>query len=162
MAAATAQTKGAARRPLRFNSLAELRAEVDRVVAAERAGTLRRSGNWSTGQVLGHLATWMQFSWTPCPIKAPWFVRWIVGRRKYKYLNQAMPAGVRIPRVEGGTLGTEPRKLDEAAADLRAAIDRLEREAPTCPSPIFGLLTREEAVKLNLRHAELHLGYLHP
>ena len=35
------------RRRLRFNSVDELRAEIDRIVAAERAGTLRRSGNWT-------------------------------------------------------------------------------------------------------------------
>ncbi len=150
------------RRTLRLNSLDDLRAEIDRIAASERAGALKRSGNWTAGQTFGHLATWMNFAWSPCPIKAPWFVRLIVGRRKDKYLNKAMPAGVRIPRVPGGTVGTEPRKLDEALADLKTAIHRLEREAPTCPSPVFGLLTREEAIKLNLRHAELHLSYLHP
>ncbi len=155
-------SKVADRRSLRFSSLADLRADVERVAAAERAGTLRKSGNWNAGQVFGHLATWIEFAWTPNPLKPPWFVRFIVGRRKDKYLNGGMPAGVRIPRVEGGTLGTGPTKLDEGFANLKGAIARLEREPPTEPSPVFGMLTHEEAIKLNLRHAELHLSFLHP
>lgn len=154
--------KVADRRKLRFSSLADLRAEVDRIAASERAGTLRRAGNWTAGQTIGHLATWMSFCWTPCPLKPPWFVRLIVGRMKNRYLNVGMRPGVRIPRVEGGTVGTKPMKLDEAVADYKAAIDRLERENPACPSPLFGMLTRDEATRLNLRHAELHLSFLHP
>ncbi len=154
--------KATDRRKLRFNTLADLRAEVERIASAERAGTLRRSGNWTAGQVFGHLATWMGFAFSPCPLKPPWFVKLIVGRRKARYLNEGMPTGVKIPRVEGGTLGTEPLSLDDGLLRLRSAIDRLEREQPTCPSPVFGPLTQEEAIKLNLRHAELHLGFLHP
>ncbi len=155
-------TSRADRRRLRFNSLAELRAEVERVAAADRAGALRRTGNWTTGQVFGHLTTWMEFAWTPNPLKPPWLVRFIAARQKNKHLNKAMRPGARIPGVEGGTLGTKPTAMDEGLANLRDAIDRLEREAPTCPSPLFGMLTREEAIKLNLRHAELHLSFLHP
>lgn len=153
--------KSTDRRKLRFASVADLRSEVDRIATAERAGTLRRSGNWTTGQVFGHVATWIDFLWTPNPLKPPWIVRWIVRRRKDKYFNEGLPAGVRIPRVEGGTLGTAPLSLDEGLNRLRAAIDRLDREAPTQPSPVFGPLTHEEGIKLNLRHAELHLSFLH-
>jgi hypothetical protein len=52
--------------------------------------------------------------------------------------------------------------LDAALPRFRRAMERLKTESPTAPSPLFGLLTREEAVALNLRHAELHLGFLAP
>lgn len=149
-------------RKLRFTSIADLRAEVERVAAAERTGMLRRSGNWTVGQVFNHLATWMEFGWKPCPIRPPFFIRWIVKGRKAKYLNEGMPAGVRIPRVEGGTLGTEPATLEDGLRRYMAAIDRTEREAPMEPSPIFGPLTHQEFINGQLRHAELHLGFLHP
>ena len=37
---------------------------------------------------------------------------------------------------------------------------RLRRSAPKDPNPLFGRLTHEQWVQLNLRHAELHLGNL--
>jgi hypothetical protein len=150
------------RRALRFETISDLRADLERIEKSERAGTLRRTGNWTPGQVLGHLATWAEFSWNPNPLKPPWFVRCIVRRGKDRYLNKGMPAGVRIPRVEGGTLGTEAMTLDAGLSRYRAALDRLEDEPPTEPSPIFGVLTHEECIKGQLRHAELHLSFLHP
>src|SRR5207244_91073 len=56
--------KIADRRVLRFDSLDQMLAEVDRLVDAERIGRLKRLGNWTLGQTLGHLATWMEFGYT--------------------------------------------------------------------------------------------------
>jgi hypothetical protein len=47
----TAKVSG--RRLLRFESIDEMMAEVDRLVEAERAGRLKRLGNWTLGQTLG-------------------------------------------------------------------------------------------------------------
>ena len=41
-------------------------------------------------------------------------------------------------------------------------MERLQAEAPTAPNVIFGQLTHEEWIAINLRHAELHLGFLIP
>ena len=38
---------------------------------------------------------------------------------------------------------------------------RLESQVPTRPNPLFVSLTHEEYIKLNLRHAELHLSFFH-
>ena len=146
-------------RTLRFASLDELWADVERLGAAERGGTLRRRGNWTLGQALGHLATWAQFAFDGTPLNPPWFIKLILRMRKKRYLNEGMPRGVKIPKVEGGTLGTEPMSLDEGLSRYRAVIDRLRRETPSKPNVIFGPLTHEEWVKLQLRHAELHLSF---
>ena len=45
--------KVADRRVLRFESIDQVLAEVDRLAAAERAGRLRRLGDWTLGQALG-------------------------------------------------------------------------------------------------------------
>jgi hypothetical protein len=79
--------------------------------------------------------------------------------RKQQFLREPMPAGVRIPGIEGGTLGTEVVPLDEAVEQYRRVLERLRREPPTVPSPVWGLLTQEEAIAGTLRHAELHLGF---
>jgi hypothetical protein len=154
--------KVASRRALRFESIDQVMAEVDRLAEAERAGRLRRLGNWTPGQTLGHLATWVEYSYTGAPLKVPFFIRWYLRLRKRRFLYGPMRAGVRIPGVEGGTLATEPVPLEEALGRMRRVMGRLKSEAPTAPNVIFGPLNHEEWVALTLRHAELHLGFLIP
>jgi hypothetical protein len=148
------------RRILRFESLEDVRRDVQRLAEADRAGRLERLGNWTLGQTLGHLSTWIGYSYERAPLNPPWVVRFIVKLRKKKMLNDKMPVGVKIPGVDGGTLGTEPISTEEGVSRYTAALDRLTRETPTAPSVIFGHLTHDEWIKLNLRHAELHLGFL--
>jgi hypothetical protein len=150
------------RRALRFNSIDEALADVDRLAEAERAGRLVKLGNWPLGQSLGHLATWTEFCFTGTPLQPPWFVKAIVRLRKKKYLTGQMPAGVKIPRVPNGTLGTEAMSTEQALARYRAVMERLRGEAPTMPNVIFGPLNHDEWIQLSLRHAELHLSFLQP
>lgn len=109
-------------RRLRFSSLDELLAEIDRIVAADKAGTLRRTGNWSAGQIFGHLAAWMNYAYDGFPAKSkpPFFIRWILKRKKVAYLRNGMPRGVKIPCVAGGTHATDPMTTEEARGDCAA------------------------------------------
>ena len=154
--------KVADRRMLRFESLGQVLAEVDRLAEADRAGRLTQLGNWTLGQALGHLAVWAEFAYTGTPLKVPFFIRWILRLRKKKFLYGTMKAGVKIPGVEGGTLGMEPMPLDEALPRYRRILERLQTETPTAPNVIFGKLKHEEWMALHTRHAELHLGFFVP
>src|SRR5262245_35190567 len=147
------------RRKVRFFTPEELEADVAKLVEAERAGRLTCLGNWSLGQALNHLGTWVSFAYNPHPLNPPFFVRWMVGMRKSKYLNVGLPAGVKIPKVEGGTVACEPKSLDEGLAILNQWWGRLKQEAPTRPNVIFGPLSHQEWINLQLRHAELHLSF---
>jgi hypothetical protein len=151
-----------ARRRLHFSTISEALAEVDRLVEAERDGHLTRAGNWTLGQTLGHLATWAEYAFEPCPLKPPFFVRWFMRLQKNRMLYKPMSPNIRIPRVSGGTLGTDPLPLDQSLPRFRRAFERLASESPTQPSSILGKLTQAECVALNLRHGELHLGYFVP
>ena len=163
MVASTVDTgKISGRRVLHFNSMDELTADVDRLVAAERAGRLRRLGNWTLGQTLGHLATWMDFAFTGSPLNPPWIIKMIIRLKKKQFFQGPMPAGVKIPGVEGGTVGTADVPLDEALPHFRKAADRLKNEAPALPHNIFGKLPHDQFIAMNLRHAELHLGFFIP
>jgi hypothetical protein len=150
------------RRAVRFETVDELRAEITRLLAADAAGRLRHSGQWTAGQTFGHLAAWIEYAYTGFPTRVPWFVRLFIRLKLDRYLRDGLPAGVRIPGARGGTYGIEPLDTAEGARRLRAALDRLEREPARYDSPAFGKLTEPQRVALNLRHAELHLSYLHP
>jgi len=148
-------------RSLRFETIDDVQAEVDRIVAA--AGTLRQSGNWTAGQAFGHLAAWINYSYDGYPFKTPWFIRMILKLRVKHYLRKGLSAGVRIPGVAAGTYATEDLSIEEGADQLRRALTRLKSDEPArYDSPAFGKLTDEDRIALNLRHAELHLGFLHP
>lgn len=151
------------RRRLRFETIDDLLADVDKIVTADQAGGIRRTGNWTTGQALGHLATWLNYAYEGYPMKVPWFIRILLRGKKTKYLRDGMPAGVRIPRVENGTFGTEPLSTPDGAEQLRKALQRLKSGNPArFESPAWGPMAHEERVAINLRHAELHLSFLHP
>jgi hypothetical protein len=158
--AALIDTKRVQRRELRFRSLDDLEAELSRIESAERRGVLRTLGNWTPGQILGHLATWVGFTYEGNPLRPPWLIRMVLKGRKGRYLGEGLPAGVRIPKVPGGTLGTDPLPFDEGLVRYRTRLEQLRRETPVRPNVIFGPLTHEEWIRLHLRHAELHLGFL--
>jgi len=156
-------TAQAERRKLRFETIDECLAEVDRIVASERAGSLRRTGNWTTGQIFAHVAAWIDYGYDGYPLgPPPWPIRMILKLLVGKYLRKGMPAGVRIPKTEHGTFGMDAVSTEDGAKRIRDAFGRLKRgEHAKFDSPAFGPMSHEDRVQLNLRHAELHLGFLH-
>jgi hypothetical protein len=155
----TAKVKG--RRTLHFNRIEDAMADVDALEGPARAGTARCLGNWTFGQILGHLAAWVEYSFDGVPMKKPPFIiRLILRPMKRRFLYKPMSAGSKIPGVPGGTLGFEPLSLEDGLARFRSAFSRLARETPALPHLIFGLLTRDEWINQHLRHAELHLSYV--
>lgn len=154
--------KVANRRTLRFDTIAQLLAELDRIEAADRAGSLRNLGNWTTGQVLGHVAAWIDYGYDGFPLgPPPFFIRWILRWRRNSYLKNGLPSGVKIPSVEGGTFGMEPLSTAEGIAKLRRSLARLASSEPVkYHSPAFGPMSDEDRAQFMLRHAELHLGFL--
>ncbi len=156
-------TKNVPRRTLRFNSLEDLDAELARIERADRDGGLSHTGNWTPGQILGHIAAWLEFGWNGYPpeLRPPRLVRWVLMLRKARYLRDGLPVGVRIPGLKDGTLGIEPMTTADGLARLRRTLEPLRRgEDQPFDSPGFGKLSNAEAIQGNLRHAELHLGFL--
>ncbi len=156
------ETKHVNIRELHFKTLEEALAEVDRIAAAERSGTLQRLGNWTTGQVFGHIAYWINLGFDGGGPTPPWFIRLMGPMIKKKILYGNLQKGFRLPGAPEGTYGTENLSLDEGEKRIKAAINRLMTDTPARPNPVFGKMTREEWVALHLRHHELHLGFLVP
>ena len=156
------QSNPAERRKLWFDSIDELFDELEQIKKAEADGRLRAVGAWTPGQILSHLAAWVDYAYDGFPMKpAPWLIRVFLRWQLKKYLREGMPSGVRIPRVQGGTTGADDLPFDEAAGRLRVALERLQSDEPArYDSPAFGALSHEQRIQLNLRHAELHLSFL--
>ena len=151
------------RRTLAFRSFDDLRAEVARLVTAERAGRLRMSGNWSLGTILGHLAFWQNAAFDGIPGPKPGILFRLLGPLVLKRVFlKGMPAGFRLPKVEAGTYGVDELTVDEGGRRLEAAMRRLEHDAVPDRHPILGRMNRDDWITLHLRHAELHLSFLHP
>lgn len=149
-------------RKLRFESIGDCLAEVRRIVEADREGRLRTSGQWTPGQNLAHIAAWIEYAYTGFPVKPPPApIRWFLRLRLRSMLAKGLPKGVRIPGVKEGTAGMDKMSTADAAERLRTALQRLESsEKAEFDSPAFGPMTHAQRIQLNLRHAELHLGYL--
>ncbi|MFZ4574931.1 MAG: DUF1569 domain-containing protein [Phycisphaerales bacterium] len=156
-------TKNAECRKLHFQSIPELRAEVERLLAADRKGMLKTHGNWTAGQILGHCASWIDWGYVGYPAEMnnpPWFIK-LAGRIMKKHMmTKPMRKGIRMPRVAAGTYGTEKFETQEGGKRLLAALSKLEAGPPKFPSPMMGVLTQREATMMHLRHCELHLGFL--
>ena len=150
------------RRSLRFSSVDEALADIDNIKAADSAGQLRTLGNWSAGQILAHVAAWIEYGYDGFPIKPPpFFIRWYLRRLGRKFLKQGLPAGANIPRVPNGTFGQDDMPTREAADRLKTALLRLKNgEEAQYDSPAFGPMNHEDRTQFNLRHAELHLSFL--
>jgi hypothetical protein len=153
------------RRIVRLQTLDDLLAEIEHVIAAAGAGEVRPLGNWSPAQVLWHIGKLIElsfdgFSWRyrrgPQWITRPFRFfawRWLI-RLAFRpgFINPPEAAVLEPPATVS---------LEDAAAYLRRQIERIRRgEKMTQESAIEGPYSHEQWVYIQLRHAELHLSFL--
>ena len=154
-------TRKAERRSLRFGSLEDLDAELDRLERAHAAGTLTHTGNYAPGQALHHLARWMErYRTRDLPKGLPLHMR-IVGRlMRGRVFEKGFPAG--LPGPEGKTQPEPDVPFQEGLAYLRRMHEALRQDDFAQPNEFLGPVSHADVITLHLRHAELHLGFLHP
>lgn len=151
------------RRKVRYETIGDLRKDLDAIQAAAKAGTLRENGNWTAGKNLTHLAAFIDYGYDGYPAaisNPPWFVKVVLRMMRGSMLKNGFRAGVKIPKVPGGTVGGEDVSVEVGLATLRRSLERLEAGPPRFPSPAFGELSYEDSKAATLRHAELHLSFL--
>jgi hypothetical protein len=151
------------RRDLRFAALDDAVRDAEYLLAVgyDRAGT------WDLAQVCDHLAAWLTypvegFPKAPLPIAVMLrLVRATLGRGMFeKYLREGMPAGKPTMPQSVAAPGGDPAA---AVGRLKEAVARFQAHGGDyLPSPLFGKLTRDEALKLQLAHAAHHLSFLVP
>jgi hypothetical protein len=151
MAVNTKKVEG--RRKVRYSSLDEFLQEAERLSQAD----VRMLGNWSQGQIYGHLARTMDGSIDGMNFLMPAPVRFLMSfLMKRKFLYGALPAGFKsAPEfVPDGT------SLEVELAALRKAVARQNEEPNRVLHPAFGNIGKEGWINCHLRHAELHLSFL--
>ncbi|MFG0285431.1 MAG: DUF1569 domain-containing protein [Phycisphaerales bacterium JB039] len=160
-------TRKAARRDLKFTSLDDLAAELDRIQQAHDAGTLRATGNWIPGQILAHLATFWKCALDgfPAEMKPPLLLA-LIARLLFKRKaasGAAPPPGFKSPLKVRNHLEHGPGiTFEESMSQFRAQIARTRAgERFDKPSPLFGQLTHDQWQRLQLGHCQLHLSFLH-
>ncbi len=117
-------------------------------------------GNWSFGQICEHLAKMMNGSIDGLDFQAPWFARWFIAPlMKNSMLTKPMSPGFRLPPNAKPVLPSDPVSPESGLQQLKAAVERLQQEAPRASHPFLGKLASEEWMQLHLRHAELHLSF---
>ncbi len=160
MATAIDTGKVTGRRKLHFNTIEDIRADVEGLANSR---DVRALGNLSPGQNLEHLATTFNKSIDGYQTQLPSPVR-LVFRvlLKNKFLNQPMTAGFKLPAKAQAELVPGATPLEQGLNDIRRALGRLDLESQRAPSPVLGPLTRDEWNQLHCRHAELHLSFLVP
>ncbi len=147
------------RRRLRFNSLDEILADARLLASAE----IKAHGNWTPGQIIGHVARAMNGSIDGIPFRAPMPLR-IIGRViRNVPLNRGLPGGFKIPESAKAKAVPEPDfSIEEAVDQLAQAIERTGRETMNQVHPVFGRLSHAQWYLFHCRHAENHFSYLVP
>ena len=151
------------RRKLTFASLDEVAADAENLLARG----YDRAGNWDLAQVAGHVAEWLRFPIDGFP-KIPllirpvmWLMRMAAGKKLLaKTLAEGFGTGGRtMPQTvppAGGDAAAAVAKLKDAVAKWKAHAGEVH------PSPLFGAMTKDTALRLQLRHAAHHLSFLVP
>ena len=152
------------RRPLVFHDLDAVARDAESMLNTgyDKAGT------WDLAQCANHIAEWMRFPVegypkAPAPIRAMlWMLRKTIGRKKLlTYLkDKSFPVGKpTIPQTVTAP-GGDPKA---AVEKLKSSVERLKAYTGTIvPSPLFGPMTKDEAVGMQLVHAAHHLSFLVP
>jgi hypothetical protein len=155
----------AGRRPVHFQTINELAAEVDWVTAAVAAGNVRPLGNWSPAQILWHIGRLIELSFDGFPFRyrrgPVWITRLLRLLAWRRLIALAFRAGFHNPPA-AALLEPDPSlSLEDAAAYLRQQMGRIfNGEQMTQECSVEGSYTHEQWVYIHLRHAELHLSFL--
>lgn len=155
----------ATRRELKpFASFDAAVAEVDML----HSGGYNRAGNWSLGQVCGHLANWLDYQQRGFP-PLPLFLKPVFFIVRNTMANKMMRDVIARGTMPAGS-STAPQSIPPATVDDATELNRLKTAyrdwenytGPLVPSPLFGVQTKDDWRKLHLVHAAHHLSFLIP
>ena len=150
------------RREVQYQSLEEVVADVEQLAAGE----VTTIGQHSFAAIVEHLARAHDTSTGKLiPPKPPLLMRLIMPFIKGKIINgkEGIKPGVKLPpAAESYFWPSEVPTLTDAIQHLQESVDRFQTSGPLAVHPVFGKLTADESLRLQLRHAALHLSFVYP
>lgn len=147
------------RRTVHFESFDELLADAEQLAGTE----VQTLGNWSLGEILGHLAAAMNASIDGFPAKVPWPIRVLARLFMRKMILQGpLKPGFKLPKEAEAKMWPQGMTADEGLAALRDAVERQRAETNRVPHLALGAISNEEWTQAHLRHAELHMSFVVP
>ena len=158
-------TKRVERRDVKLGTLTDLSTELDRIEAAHQADTLTTLGNWSPGQIFTHCAILMRCAIDGFPpgkpsLPARIFLKLVIKPIALK--GGPPPAGIQLPEKAAFLIPPDDTSFEDGIAQLRGVLARVTTggERFVQRSPVFGKLTHEQWIGVQLGHCSLHLGFL--
>ena len=154
-------TTFAPRRTVAYPTLDAIVVDARRLVAAEATTT----GNWSLAKILEHVAQGMEFGVDGFPpqMRARLVVR-LLCRYVFKarIMREGMKPGFQLRGAAKQALVDNAGRLDahKALDRLVRAVERLKAAERSADHFAFGPLSKDEAVLLHRRHAELHMSFV--
>ena len=151
-------------RTLQFSSLDDIAKEV---LSLKTSG-YHRQGNWGLAAICDHLADWMTFPMDGFP-KMSFPLRCLLsvmknlqGKRMFRKILATKQLAKGAPTIPQ-TIHVDSNEEDTAVQRYLQSIERLKTfRGPIHSSPLFGEMTYDELVALQLIHAAHHLRFLEP
>jgi hypothetical protein len=153
------------RRKLQLGNLDEAVEEAEQLLAKG----YRSTGNWNLAQTLGHCSDWLRFPMDGYPrAKFPVnfllaIARWTIGKSASRKLlrDRTFPPG----RPTMSETVKQPLATQDATAlkDFKQTVERFKSfTGQPQASPLFGALTYDQHLELQLIHIQHHLSFLIP
>ena len=149
------------RRELKFDNLDQVVAEVEQLAQGEVTTT----GNHTFTEIVEHLAiTHDMTTGKVVGPKPPFFIRLMMPFMKGMLLkDQPLKPGFKLPsKAEEFFWPKQQQTLQQAIDHLRESVENYKTQGPLPKHPMFGKISKEQDLQMNLRHAALHLGFVHP
>ena len=151
------------RRQLRFTDFEQVIRDAEHLLAVG----YDRAGKWDLSQVCNHLTEWARYPLDGFP-KLPWWLKPIFAIVKVTMLPK-LERQMREEKKMPAGMGTAPMTVfppsdpQEAVANLAKQLRRYAGHTePMHPSPLRGLLSKEDWIDSQLVHCAHHLSFLVP
>jgi hypothetical protein len=150
------------RRPLTFDRLDDVPAEVDRLLLGHRT-----VGGWTLAQICTHLASALRLTAEVPPGRQPVPIPPEASReqqinRRLLFRSGRFPEGVEMPTpaIHPGPPDADPRA--SASALRKAVFQFLVAPGPFPPHPMLGAMDREQWLQFHRLHCAHHLSFALP
>lgn len=148
------------RRELEFSSMAEVIEDIEQMASSQH----RTTGNHSFAKIVKHLATTNEMLVGKIvPPKLPWYMRMMMPMMRSKILSGPVEPGFKLPsdQMQSFFWSVEEPDLSEAIEQFKQSAEVYKNQGPLPAHPIFGKATPEQIDGLTLKHAAMHLSFVH-